>query len=145
MFNMEGRVVAPLFLSMITTEQLLAQQQTARLNFGQMLRKWRQANNWTPYTAASWAEEAGFDTISYGSLGLLEQGTAGELRQKGFFQLQELNSRLAERNYGEFRNIQLLELVTNAKPLGSEEKPVWDATDFWACYTGLLPVPEPYR
>ncbi len=109
-----------------------------------MLRNWRHRNGWTPYTAACWAADAGFQGIPYGALQLIEEGKGGELRQKAFFQLQELNSRLATQNYGSIGSQKILEQVTGARPLGSAAKAVWDATDFWACYVGLLPVPDEY-
>ena len=65
----------------ITYAQLLERQEANRTGFGRMLLNWRRRNGWTQYTACSWADEAGFDTISYGNLSVIEQGKAGELRR----------------------------------------------------------------
>ena len=84
----------------ITYAELLERQEENRAAFGRMLLNWRRTNGWTQYTACSWAEEAGFDAISYGNLSVIEQGKAGELRQKAFWQLAELNRRIAEQDWG---------------------------------------------
>ena len=68
---------------------LLQQQQESRGAFGRMLLNWRRRNGWTQYTACSWAEAIGEPklVISYGNLSVIEQGKAGELRQRAFWQL----------------------------------------------------------
>ena len=58
----------------ITYKQLLEHQEENRAAFGRMLLNWRRRNGWTQYTACSWAEEAGFEAISYGNLSVIEQG-----------------------------------------------------------------------
>jgi len=120
-------------------------QEENRATFGQMLLYWRRNNGWTQYTACSWAEEAGFDAISYGNLSVIEQGKAGELRQKAFFQLEELNRRLAEKDWGPVKSQRLKDQLRHAEPLrGDDDKP-WDAVDFWSCYIGYVPVPRAYQ
>ena len=37
-----------------------AKQLEAGQQFGRMLRRWRELNHWTQYTAYKWAKEAGF-------------------------------------------------------------------------------------
>jgi transcriptional regulator with XRE-family HTH domain len=126
---------------MMTYESMMAAQQAAHQAFGAMLRSWRIQNKWTQYTAHNWAKEAGFETISYGNLSVIEQGKAGELRQKAFFQLEELNRRLIARNWGNVKTQKIKEKLKDAKPLVDDNGKAWDAVDFWACYVGMKPIP----
>ena len=84
--------------------ELLALQASSRLAFGRMLLNWRRRNGWSQYTAFTWAEaiEEPKLVISYGNLSVIEQGKAGELRQRAFWQLWELNLRIADRDWGRF-------------------------------------------
>lgn len=129
----------------ITYAELLERQEENRAAFGRMLLNWRRTNGWTQYTACSWAEEAGFDAISYGNLSVIEQGKAGELRQKAFFQLEELNRRLAEKDWGPVKSQRLKDQLKDAEPLRGDDDKLWDAVDFWSCYIGYVPVPRAYQ
>jgi transcriptional regulator with XRE-family HTH domain len=128
-----------------TYVELLERQDQDRAAFGRMLLNWRRRNGWTQYTACSWAEQAGFETISYGNLSVIEQGKAGELRQKAFWQLSELNRRIAARQWGTVKDPDLQEKLEPAIPLGDADCPVWGPVEFWACYSGLREVPEDFR
>jgi hypothetical protein len=109
----------------ITYAELLERQEENRAAFGRMLLNWRRTNGWTQYTACSWAEEAGFDAISYGNLSVIEQGKAGELRQKAFWQLGELNRRIADKDWGPVKSQAIKEKLENAIPLGDNDCPTW--------------------
>jgi hypothetical protein len=128
-------------------EELLARQEASRLAFGRMLLNWRRRNGWTQYTACTWAKAIGEPSmvISYGNLSVIEQGKAGELRQKSFWQLGELNRRIAAKEWGRFGDAALREKLEAAIPLGDEGCPVWGPLEFWACYCGVRPVPQPFR
>lgn len=130
---------------MMTYESLMAAQQASHQAFGAMLRSWRIKNNWTQYTVHKWAKEAGFEAISYGNLSVIEQGKAGELRQKAFFQLEELNRRLATQNYSNVKSQEIKEKLRDAQPLVDDSGKLWDAVDFWACYCGLKSIPLEYQ
>ena len=127
-------------------EELLARQEASRLAFGRMLLNWRRRNGWTQYTACTWARAIGEPSmvISYGNLSVIEQGKAGELRQKSFWQLGELNRRIAAREWGRFGDAPLREKLEAAIPLGDEGSPVWGPLEFWACYCGVRPVPPAF-
>lgn len=128
-------------------QEIIDRQIESRKAFGKMMLNWRLSNGWTQYTACEWAKVAGFEIISYGNLSVLEQGKAGELRQKAFFQLEELNRRLDhDKDLLAISDTKLRKLVENAKPIlhESTNKP-WDAVDFWSCYIGYLEVPQRYR
>jgi hypothetical protein len=129
-----------------TYTELLAQQAASRLAFGRMLLNWRRHNGWSQYTAFNWAEAIGEPklVISYGNLSVIEQGKAGELRQRAFWQLWELNRRIADRDWGRFGDGELRQKLETAIPLGDAECPVWGPLEFWACYSGLRPVPEAF-
>lgn len=129
-----------------TYQEVLDRQLECRKAFGKMLLNWRLSNRWTQYTACKWAEAAGFEMISYGNLSVLEQGKAGELRQKAFFQLAELNRRLAwQKDLPAIGDVNLRSLIKDAKPIECEKLGIWDAVDFWSCYTGYMEVPERYK
>jgi hypothetical protein len=126
--------------------ELLAQQKSSQLAFGRMLLNWRRSNGWSQYTAFTWAEAIGEPklVISYGNLSVIEQGKAGELRQRAFWQLWELNRRIASGDWGRFRDGELRQKLEAAIPLGDADCPVWGPLEFWACYGGLRPVPEAF-
>jgi hypothetical protein len=130
---------------MLSYRDLLSQQEASRLAFGRMLLVWRRRNGWTQYTACTWAKEAGFDAISYGNLSVIEQGKAGELRHKGFWQLGELNRRIAEKDWGPVKSQAIKEKLKGAIPLGDEQCPVWTPLELWACYCGIREVPAAFR
>ena len=127
-------------------EELLARQEASRLAFGRMLLNWRRRNGWTQYTACTWAKAIGEPSmvISYGNLSVIEQGKAGELRQKSFWQLGELNRRIDAREWGRFGDAALRAKLEEAIPLGDEGCPVWGPLEFWACYCGVRPVPPAF-
>ncbi len=131
----------------ITYAELLERQEENRAAFGRMLLNWRRRNGWTQYTACSWAEEVGFETISYGNLSVIEQGKAGELRQKAFWQLGELNRRIAggEKEWGPLKDQAIKEKLEGSVPIGDNDCPVWTPLEFWACYCGLREVPDAFR
>ena len=128
-----------------TYQAVLDWQDESRKAFGKMLLNWRRRNGWTQYTACEWGTEAEFEVISYGNLSVIEQGKAGELRQKAFFQLEELNRRLAEKDWGAVKSQRLKDQLKNAEPLRGDDDKLWDAVDFWSCYIGYVPVPSTYQ
>lgn len=125
-------------------QAVLDWQQESRRAFGKMLLNWRRRNGWTQYTACEWGAEAKFDVISYGNLSVIEQGKAGELRQRSFWQLGELNRRIAAGEWGRFGDAALRRKLEAAIPLGDSDIPVWGALEFWACYCGIRPVPDAF-
>jgi|GEM_PF-4850349 len=102
----------------ITYAELLERQHQSRPAFGRMLLNWRRRNGWTKYTACNWAKEVGFEMISYGNLSVIEQGKAGELRQKVFWQLGELNRRIDAKEWGKLLNKAIKQKLKGAVPLG---------------------------
>jgi hypothetical protein len=126
-------------------QAVLDWQEESRRAFGKMLLNWRRRNGWTQYTACEWGTEAGFEVISYGNLSVIEQGKAGELRQKAFFQLEELNRRLDEKDWGEVKAQRIKDLLKDAEPLRGDDDKLWDAVDFWSCYIGYVRVPKAFQ
>ena len=113
-----------------------------RVAFGRMLYNWRKRHGWTQY---SYCEAVGPVAISYGNLSVIENGKAGELRQKAFFQLEEMNLRVQHKDWKDVKDHELLALLEKAEPIGDEDVPVWGAVEFWSCYIGRRPVPEALR
>lgn len=128
----------------LTYAELLELQPKSRAAFGRMLLNWRRRNGWTQYTVCTWADEAGFSAISYGNLSVIEQGKAGELRQKVFWQLQEANRRIAEKDWGAIKSQEIKAKLEDAIPIGDDACPVWSALEFWGCYCGFREVPEAF-
>ena len=128
-----------------TYQAVLDWQDDSRRAFGKMLLNWRRRNGWTQYTACEWGTEAEFEVISYGNLSVIEQGKAGELRQKAFFQLEELNRRLAEKDWGPLKSQRLKDQLKDAEPLHGDDGKLWDAVDFWSCYIGYVQVPRAFQ
>jgi hypothetical protein len=132
--------------TMTTYHDFLASQPEARRAFGAMLLNWRRRNGWTQYTLCSWAKSVEMPelAISYGNLSVIEQGKAGELRQKAFFQLAELNRRAAQQDWGRPGDPDLLKRLETCQPIGDHGRAVWGALELWACYVGLRRVPHPF-
>ena len=127
-------------------EVLVQQQEYSRGIFGRMLLNWRRHNGWTQYTACTWAEAIGEPklVISYGNLSVIEQGKAGELRHRTFWQLWELNRRIASGDWGHVGDAELRHKLEGATPIGDEAAPVWGPLEFWSCYCGLRPLPPAF-
>ena len=56
---------------------------------------------------------------------VIEQGNAGELRQRAFWQLWELNRRISSGAWGPVGDVELREKLEGAIPLGDDLAPVW--------------------
>jgi transcriptional regulator with XRE-family HTH domain len=125
--------------------QIEARQAEARLAFGRMLRLWRERNGWTQYTVADWGKEAGFSAISYGNLSAIEQGKAGELRRPAFFQLAEVNRRIAEQSWGRLKTQALKDKLKGATAIVDDDGTLWGPIELWSCYVGLRPVPTAFQ
>lgn len=115
----------------------------ARCKFGAMLHDWYRCNDWQHWTLASWAESAGFYAIPYGKMPSIFGGTAGQLSRDEFQALGEANRRIAAKDYGSFANDRTEHQILHAIPLLRETGAPWDASDFWACYCGLLAPAHP--
>jgi transcriptional regulator with XRE-family HTH domain len=122
-----------------------AKQLEAGQQFGRMLRRWRELNHWTQYTAYKWAKEAGFEVMAPSTLSVFENGKAPKPRPESFFALAEVNRRLAARDFSGVSTRTLKDLISQAEPLVDDEKRVWGPADFWSCHLGLLPVPSAYQ
>jgi transcriptional regulator with XRE-family HTH domain len=122
-----------------------AKQLEAGQQFGRMLRRWRELNNWTQYTAYKWAKEAGFEVMAPSTLSVFENGKAPKPRPESFFALAEINRRLAAKDFSGVRTRILKDLISQAKPLVDDEGQVWGPAEFWSCHLGLLPVPSAYQ
>jgi len=117
----------------------------ARQAFGRMLRLWRERNGWTQYTVERWGREVGFATLSSGNVSMVEQGKAGDLRAPAYFQLADVNIRVAEKNWGPVKSPDILQVLVEAKPIRSDDGTLWGPTEFWCCYVGHKPVPQALR
>ena len=121
--------------------ELVEQQEASRKAFGRMFLNWRLRCGWSLDTACRAAADTNVETLPDGTLAKIEQGEAGELKREVFFQLAELNRRVAESDWGRVTEKKLHPLLEQAKPIGDPNLAVWGAVEFWACYCGLRPVP----
>ncbi len=122
-----------------------AKQLEAGQQFGRMLRRWRELNNWTQYTAYKWAKEAGFEVMAPSTLSVFENGKAPKPRPESFFALAEVNRRLAAKDFTGVRTRSLKEQISQAQPLVDDDGRLWGPAEFWSCHLGLLPVPLAYQ
>jgi transcriptional regulator with XRE-family HTH domain len=122
-----------------------ARQLEAGQQFGRMLRRWRELNNWTQYTAYKWARESGFEVMAPSTLSVFENGKAPKPRPESFFALAEVNRRLAAKDFSGLRTQALKDLVSQAQPLVDDDGRLWGPAEFWSCHLGLLPVPAAYQ
>ncbi|MFM9089450.1 MAG: helix-turn-helix domain-containing protein [Cyanobium sp.] len=122
-----------------------ARQQEAGLLFGRMLRRWRELNNWTQYTAYKWAREAGFEVMAPSTLSVFENGKAPKPRPESFFALAEVNRRLAAKDFSGVRTRALKDQISQAQPLLDDDGRLFGPAEFWSCHLGLIPIPAAYQ
>jgi len=115
----------------------------ARSLFGLMMWRWYCRNGWQPWTLNSWAESNGFPSIPYGKMADIYNGTAGELQREHFEGLGEANRRLATKEFGAFANARTAKAIAGSRAILHKDGQPWSASDFWACYCGLLEPVEP--
>ena len=110
--------------------------------FGKMIRRWRERNGWTQYTAKSWAQEAGFALIGHSGVSELENGITKAPGIKVFLHLAEVNERVAARNYVGIRSRKLRDEIEGSMAIVDEQGQPWGPAMFWECFTGLRAIPE---
>jgi hypothetical protein len=124
-------------------EQLLTENWriAAALRFGDTLRHWRKANNWTQYTIWRWSIEAGFQFPSYGNLSVIEQGKNLNLRPTTFIQFAHANQRIAEEDWGNIFTPGIKEKLVGSQPIQCREYGVWKTEHFFMLFTGIINPP----
>lgn len=110
--------------------------------FGAMLRRWREANGWTQYTAARWADESGHQGISHSGLSELENGLTRHPRLAVFLALAEQNARIAAADFSGVRTRALRDQLQDSRPITHPDGTPWGPAEFWECHAGLRDVPE---
>ena len=95
-----------------------------------MLRRWREKNGWTQYTATNWAKESGPPLIKLSGLSELEQGKTLHPRTKTFFCLAQLNNRVAAKDFAGVRSRALLDQLKDSKPITCEDGRPWGPVEF---------------
>jgi len=119
-------------------------QAEAATQFGAMLRRWREANGWTQYTAIEWAKQAKppFDAAPHSGLSELENGKTQHPRTPLFLYLGELNSRVAAADYKGVRDRKTLDQLKDSRPILDQAGNPWGPAEFWSCCAGLLAAPD---
>jgi len=112
--------------------------------FGRMLRRWRELNNWTQYTAERWATESGFIVLRHSNLSQLENGK-GQPRFRTFLCLAETNRRLSIQDFSGVTSRELKDALVSAEPLTDDSGLLWGPAQFWECHHGLRAVPSKYQ
>lgn len=123
------------------TASYVEQHQQALRRFGSMLRNWREQNGWTQYTASQWGKEAGFKALDAGTLSKLESAKVPNPRHSTFFQLADVNRRIAAQDWGRIRTGQLRDQVTAATAITDDQGHPWGPKEFWAASVGLQVIP----
>ena len=117
-------------------------QEQSAVAFGAMLRRWRESNGWTQYTAARWADESGHQGISHSGLSELENGLTRHPRLAVFLALAEQNMRVAAADYSGVRTRALRDQLQDSRPITYPDGTPWGPADFWSCHAGLLGIPQ---
>ena len=116
-------------------------QEEAALEFGAMLRRWRESNGWTQYTAKKWAQEAGHVSSSHSGLSELERGLTLHPRAQTFLSLAEMNQRIAEEDFKGVHTRELLDQLKGSQPIIGDDGTLWGPAEFWSCHAGLINPP----
>ena len=129
---------------MSTRDTIRAAQAEAAVAFGAMLRRWRESNGWTQYTASEWAGQAKppFEAMPHSGLSELETGKTRHPRAPLFLYLGEMNARVAAGDYKGVTTRKVIDALKDSKPITHPDGTPWAAPDFWACYAGLNPAPD---
>jgi len=129
---------------MSTREQVRNTQAEAAIAFGAMLRRWRERNGWTQYTAAEWANQAAkpFATLPHSGLSELETGRTKHPRAPLFLYLGEMNARVAAGDYKGVSSRKILDELTGSKPICDQAGQPWGPAAFWECHAGIRPTPD---
>jgi hypothetical protein len=120
------------------------QSETAQAEFGGMLRRWREKNGWTQYTASDWAKAATqpFAAPPPSGLSELETGKTKHPRDQWYLYLGELNARVAAADFKGVTNRKILDVLRDSQPITDEAGNPWGPTAFWECHAGLRPIPD---
>ena len=118
-------------------------QAEAAVAFGAMLRRWRERNGWTQYTAGEWAKEAKppFEIPPFSGLSELETGKTRSPRTMLFLYLGELNARVAAGDYRGVTVRKILDELQDSQPITGDDGTLWGPAQFWECHAGLRPAP----
>lgn len=129
---------------MSTRDQILAAQSEAAVEFGAMLRRWRERNGWTQYTAVEWAKQAKppFHALPHSGLSELETGKTRSPRAPLFIYLGELNARVAAADYRGVTARKILNELKDSQPIVDDDGTLWGPAQFWECHAGLRPAPS---
>ena len=125
-----------------TYSQILDAQRQHAKAFGQMLRRWREFNGWTQYTAEQWSQEAGFLTLGHGTMSELENGKLTNPGIKTFAFLHEVNRRIAAEDFSGVTSRRLRDLVMDSRPILDEFGDPWTIEHWWAVHKGIHPIPD---
>jgi transcriptional regulator with XRE-family HTH domain len=125
-----------------TYAHIIENQREHSKRFGAMLRRWRELNGWTQYTAEDWSREAGFIQYGHGSTSELENGKNGNPGPKCFLHLYEVNRRLAAEDYSGVTSRKLKDLLVGSRPILDEFGDPWTAGHWWGVHKGLHPIPD---
>jgi transcriptional regulator with XRE-family HTH domain len=119
-------------------------QDAAAVEFGKLIRRWRERNNWTQYTAKRWADEAGLgDVIRHSGLSELERGITRSPRNVVFLSLANLNLLVHEQQFQGVRSRDLMDQLKGSRAICDETTgEPWGPGEFWTCHAGLLPPPD---
>jgi transcriptional regulator with XRE-family HTH domain len=124
------------------TQSYNDQRQQALVQFGVMLRRWRERNGWSQHTGAQWAKAAGFSAPAAGNISNLERGIAGAPSPSTIMMLADLNARIAAREWGPVTGRQLRDRLMQAEPITDDDGTAWGPLEFWGASVGMHPIPE---
>jgi transcriptional regulator with XRE-family HTH domain len=118
------------------------QQAEAAVEFGAMLRRWREINGWTQYTSGNWAAESGIDEIAHSGLSELERGLTKDPRVSLYMALGTINSFVHAQNWRGVTSRRLMDQLKGSRAICSQDGEPWGPAEFFACRAGLLAPPD---
>lgn len=121
---------------------ILEQRAASAVEFGRMLRRYRERNGWTQYTAKSWAQEAEFALVGHSGVSELENGLVKSPGIKVFLHLAEVNARVAAKDFSGVRTRKIRDELEGSIPILDEQGRPWGPAQFWECHAGLRAIPE---
>ncbi|MEO1003577.1 MAG: hypothetical protein AAFX65_10765 [Cyanobacteria bacterium J06638_7] len=117
---------------------------SARVQFGQLLKRWRQQNQWSGKTFGHWhqaAPETLTRQVASATWTNFELGRAVAPAPETFLALENANQLLHAQEYGKIQDYKLRKRLDGSKPILGENGKPWDAVDFFACFIGRREFP----
>lgn len=114
-------------------------------NIAHAIKVWFERNDWPQKITNDWAKAVSNTTGPWASqMNKLWKADGYNPKAEFFVALGDFNHFVSEQDLLGINNSVLHERLSNAIPFCHDNGKVFNATDFWALYAGLLPLPKAY-